>query len=76
MGRRMTIDSVPLNDVVTRSARRSCAAPLTVLTGAILMAAVGHGHLHRDPVLPTSFAQSDPRVAAAEPVAEPPRGEA
>jgi hypothetical protein len=76
MGRRMTIDSVPLNDVVTRSARRSCAAPLTVLTGAILMAAVGHGHLHRDPVLPASFAQSDPRVAAAEPVAEPPRGEA
>jgi hypothetical protein len=76
MGRRMTINTVPLDDAITRSARRSCAAPLTVLTGAILMAAIGHGLPLRDPAPLVSSTQSDTRIAAAAPVAEPPQVDA
>jgi hypothetical protein len=44
----MTIDSVPLDGLGTRRARRTCAAPLSVLTGAILLAALGSNLPHVD----------------------------
>jgi hypothetical protein len=44
----MSTDSVSPDGPQARSARRSCAAPLAVLTGALVMAAVGSREVGRD----------------------------
>ena len=72
----MATDSVPLDGSETRSARRSCAAPLAVLTGALVMAAVGSGHLHRGAPPDESPNKTAASVAPAEPLEESPRAEA
>ncbi|MGH1572415.1 tlde1 domain-containing protein [Methylobacterium sp. P31] len=72
----MAIDSVPPDGLDTRSARRSCIAPLTVLTGALVMAAVGSSVLQRasSPVTPPKGPRA--QVAVAEAPAEASRSEA
>ena len=66
----MTTDSAPLDGLGTRNARRSCAAPLTILTGAVLMAVVGSGFPSRN-ARPVAIDPSQSRIAAAEaPAAE------
>jgi hypothetical protein len=85
----MATDSVPLDGYEARSARRSCAAPLAALTGALVMAAVGSGHLRRGTppndapnqtvaaVTPTENRDESPRAEAKAdaPPVEAPAGE-
>jgi hypothetical protein len=76
MGTHMAIDSVPLDGLDTRSARRSCLAPLTVLTGALVMAAVGSSVLPPAPSPVASPEGPESRIAMTEAPAETPRAEA
>lgn len=76
MGTHMAIDSVPQDGGQTRSARRSCAAPLTVLAGALVMAAVGGGALHRQPSQDIAADRTETHITDAEAPAEASRAEA
>lgn len=60
----MTINSVAADGRDIRTAQRSCAVPLSVLTGAILMAAIGSHLPLRDA---TSAVPLETRTTAAEP---------
>lgn len=66
----MAIDSVPLGGLHGTRPRRSCLAPLTVLTGALAMALVGSGLQQRDRQ-PVTLAGAATRIAAPMAQAEP-----
>ncbi|QGY02997.1 DUF2778 domain-containing protein [Methylobacterium mesophilicum SR1.6/6] len=69
----MTIDSVPLDGRGTRSARRACVAPLGVLTGAILLAALGSNqwHFHQDTLVSLERVEARSADGAAETAGSP-----
>ncbi|MCJ2056953.1 DUF2778 domain-containing protein [Methylobacterium sp. J-048] len=57
----MAIDPAPLDGLPIRTDRRTCAAPLAVLTAAVALAALGSGALHR--ARPTSETRVNPDTA-------------
>jgi hypothetical protein len=67
----MAVESVPLDGLNILSKRRPWAAPLTVLTGALAMAAVGSSVLHR---APTQAPVTQAQTAAADAPADQPPG--
>ncbi|MCJ2137057.1 DUF2778 domain-containing protein [Methylobacterium sp. J-026] len=66
----MAIDSTPLDHIEIGRARRSCLAPLAVLTGAAAMTLLGSGVLTRDPQLSAPTGYSAARSAAMTPTIE------
>ena len=66
----MAIDPAPLDGPVTRSARRSCAAPLAVLTAAVALAALGRGFPQQGPATVEMSASPTNRTSLAETLPE------
>ncbi|MEL6063440.1 MULTISPECIES: tlde1 domain-containing protein [unclassified Methylobacterium] len=62
----MAIDSVPQDGQDSRPSRRSCLAPLAVLTGALAMALVGSGIRDRDPRLSSTHVATASRPTVPE----------
>ena len=62
----MAIDTLPLDGSTTRIGRRSCAAPLAVLTAAVALAALGSGWPHSGRPPASTLVIPDRDVASAE----------
>ena len=71
----MTIESVTADGRDTRRAKRSCVVPLSVLTGAILMAAIGSRLPQGDPSSGPTLDRPEARIAEAAPAVEVRRDE-
>jgi hypothetical protein len=66
----MAVESVPLDGLKTRNARSTWLAPLTVLTGAVTLAALGGSVLHRAPVPVTGIENARTEAPVPAPSAE------